>query len=316
MEGIETDQANEPPAFKGPSFSFSNFARASSTPPVTPLTPATSTRSAFGSMAGVGTFGPAWNATPPPPNSTGLGVDKPFNFNDIVVLGNEIVTVRVGADSNVVQCAVHKSLLGRSDVLQALLNSDQGTSLQLPMVKASAFAIYVQWLYSGRLHTKVSTTSIGTVAESGIRHEWVNLVDCYLLGEHINDIFFRDEVIDAMLLWFKEVDAKNQPKNFEAVLDNVTEAYNVTKAGSLLRTLVSDIVAYHFEDPSIQDLRRNDETGGHYPYGFVLDVATKLSSRRQNGMSLEARSPVRLAWGTCAYHCHGEKACYKASKLF
>jgi hypothetical protein len=130
-----------------------------------------------------------------------------------------------------------------------------------------------------------------------------------LIGERLADAEFRDTVMDAMLDWCKEATTQDH----KALLENVGDIYSSCHAGSHLRQLVSDIAAWHFDDSAIQEMRIDDEVT--LPYGFLPDTLCGLSKRMQgrgqNPFGFGTRSPVDEGRGTCKYHCHGDKACYK-----
>ena len=244
-----------------------------------------------------------------------------WTFTNIHSFGTKIKAVRVGTDNDHIDYTVHESLLKRSPFLSSELETSdaQQSFLYVSDIKPSAFGIYVQWLYSGRLHTKMPKGS-ATVTEPTHRREWFKLVDGYLVGEHLAGIDFRDTVIDAMLEWCKEA----SPTDLQVLLDNVSEVYKSCNYNSPLRQLVSDVAAWHFADADIQGMRTGSR--GSLPSEFVLEMLCKLSARLQGpstkpqggqGQGLFAnavhvlQSPVATGRGTCKYHCHGDKICYR-----
>ncbi|KAF2250850.1 hypothetical protein BU26DRAFT_603379 [Trematosphaeria pertusa] len=237
-----------------------------------------------------------------------------FSHNRILDFGIKVRAVRVGTESQHTDFTVHENLLRRSPFFVSPLDpcgsGDAGAFTALPDHKPTAFTVYVQWLYSGRLHTKPSKEETTAVGDPLRRQEWLKLVDAYILGEYLGDIDFRDTVIDAMLGWFHEA----QTQDRTSLLDSVGEVYMETSPGSPLCRLLSDIVAWHFEDRTLQEMKVK-QTSFQLPPAFLLDTLVKLSSRFQGaGMAAFGRgSPVNAGRGTCIYHCHGpgDKACYK-----
>ncbi|KAF2654610.1 hypothetical protein K491DRAFT_716975 [Lophiostoma macrostomum CBS 122681] len=244
-------------------------------------------------------------ATSPLPKEGGR-----FAHDQIMDFGTEVKAVRVGLEENHIYYTVHESLLRRTSVFRDQLRNSESTPLQigvllLPYAKPSAFGIYVQWLYSGRLHTKMKKSP--SVTDPLHQREWFKLVDGYLIGERMADAEFRDTIMDAMLEWCKEATIQDQ----KVLLDNVGDIYSSCATGSPLRQLVSDVSAWHFDDATIQEMRIDNEVA--LPYDFVLDTLSKLSTRMQGtGRSpFGTRSPIEGGRGTCRYHCHGDKACYR-----
>lgn len=248
--------------------------------------------------------------------------------------GTKVKAVRVGEEKHT-DFSVHEDLLKRSAFFQAALATD-GLSLTsnvilLPQVQASDFGIYVQWLYSKRLHTRVH--KVASSADFAHRREWTKLVRSYLIGEKLGDsklaysLFpttfiwlttvaeFRDTVMDAILDWCKEASSDDCP----VILNGTAEVYEGCPAGSPLRRLFSDIAAWRFTDATIQGLRLDN---GWPPREFVLDTLKSLSSRFQpknaGPFSISKENPINAPMirgrGTCDYHCHGEKVCYKVEE--
>ncbi|KAF2686722.1 hypothetical protein K458DRAFT_470639, partial [Lentithecium fluviatile CBS 122367] len=225
-------------------------------------------------------------------------------------LGTEVATVRVGIQPNHVDFTVHRNLLARSPYFAEALQTTQLPYIPIGARKISAFATYQQWLYSGRLHTMPSTKEAPAADRSPHQTEWLNLKDIYVLGEFFADDEFRDRIIDTMLEWFRTTPADDRC----ILLETASEVYHNVRSSSPLRRLVSDVVAWHFNDTQIQEMALKHTTH-QLPVDFLADTLGKLSSRFQGPgvtpFTDKPRSPVITSRGNCNYHCHGEKDCYK-----
>lgn len=225
--------------------------------------------------------------------------------------GTKVMTVRVGQAPNHTDFTVHENLLSRTPFLAEAINSkkDSTTYIEIGDHSKSAFGLYLQWLYTGRLHTKPSKVPL-LIYTSPSQEEWHNLTDAYLLGERLGDIKFKDTVIDAMLEWFFET----LPKDRRVVYETAPKVYLRVQAGGPLRRLISDMAAYHFDDQTIQEMATRQSSLG-LPYDFLSDTLVKFSSRMQGSgastMSKIVQPPVFAGRGTCNYHCHGDNECYK-----
>lgn len=170
------------------------------------------------------------------------------------------------------------------------------------------FRIYVQWLYSGRLHTKLYFKEGSEASGNVHRNEWLQLVNAYLLGEKLADTDFRDLVLDACLDWFGEASRKD----LLIIVQSVREAYTQLAKNSPLRQLVVDIAAWHFDHQTVKKFQEV-ESVVDFPKSFLLDMLAAMSARFQGtGSSFGIVSPVLKGRGTCEYHCHGDEKCYKA----
>lgn len=219
--------------------------------------------------------------------------------------------MRVGLQPDHTDFTVHENLLSRTPFFADALNRRNTFTAYIAIggQQASTFGIYMNWLYTGRLHNKrPKGTSVGS--HSPHHDEWLSLTDACLLGEYLGDADFRDTVIDAKLEWFHVTPSKER----RAILDTAAEVYRKVQTGDPLRRFISDIAAYHFDDKTIQEIVAK-HAGMQLPALFVADILGKLSSRFQGpsapNFSNVPRPPVIAGRGTCNYHCHGDKECYK-----
>ncbi|KAF1962175.1 hypothetical protein CC80DRAFT_588771 [Byssothecium circinans] len=221
--------------------------------------------------------------------------------------GTIVTTIRVGPSSSPKDFTVHVNLLTRSSFFtNALCNQGVSTSITLDSCTAPTFHLYNNWLYTGRLFSKPTIKDAPAVSAPGSQHrkEWIQLTQAYILGVFLEDVEFRDQVMDALLDWFEEVHfaARSAP------LDNVEDVYGELAKGNPLRELVSDIAAYHFEHTLVEEMQKKSDM----PAAFLLETLVKMSTRFQGGRSaFGTASPVLKGKGGCKYHCHGEGGCYK-----
>lgn len=211
------------------------------------------------------------------------------------------MTIRVGHESK--DFVIHEDGRKRSPYLMDPRNQES-TFISLRYAHPEDFNIYVQWLYTGRLHTK------STLFEHGA--EWVRLTRVYLLGLQLGDVDFQDRVIDSMLDWVK--DAGNVADRLAVVFDNVAQVYNgTTDSGkdNPLRRLVSDIVTTKLNNPTIQGMT-SDQKSREMPTVFLLEVISKLSTRLVANTPLFSKAHLLPELReVCHYHGHKEGECYR-----
>jgi hypothetical protein len=225
-------------------------------------------------------------------------------------LGTEVETVRIGKKPFHTDFTVHRNLLRRIPYFDSPLTIDpEGFGLlkhhALTEEKATAFTIYVQWLYTGRIHTRMQNQ---TQDDTSHRDEWFELTNAYILGEHLVDVDFCDRLMDAFVSWHKEA----SPDGTTVILDNVAYIYRMCPETSPLRKLVSDITAFSFDSREIQRVTIGNED--RFPYDFVTMTLRNLAEYMRYTRLFGAKTnPVDESSTTCNYHSHGEMSCYRAS---
>lgn len=217
-------------------------------------------------------------------------------------MGTKTIAVRVGAEPSNQDFTVHENLLIRSSpFFKAALGREfkeaKDRIVYLPESNAHAFRVYVQWLYTSQLHTKL-IFDLPTNQDS--QWEWAILVKARLLGDCIQDIDFQDTVIDAMAEWANEA-----PKTCNDVpAHSSVEVYGNTKDDSPLRRILVDFTAYRLISGTATALDKS-----HYPSDYLTSVVGVLTERiRSNRI---ATPPYVQNKGGCHYHSHGDKVCYK-----
>jgi hypothetical protein len=219
-------------------------------------------------------------------------------------------TVRIGPEPKHKDFTVHQGLLQQSSYFSKLRQNTSG-HISLPDQKSTAFNVYVQWLYTKGLYTKPPAPS-GAAANNRQQSssvEWFTLVDAYLLGYKLEDITFRDRVMDGILEWLREVKSSD---DLTFILDTADEIYSTVGASGKtnpLRRLVSDIAALKFSDAQIQKISE-DHGRQRLPHAFLLDLVSKLSTRIQGAKLVSTMSKTPEQREACHYHCHGIAKCY------
>jgi hypothetical protein len=175
--------------------------------------------------------------------------------------------------------------------------------VKLPESDAQAFRLYVQWLYTGRLHTRLSLARDEQFKDR--RYELTNLIEGYLLGDYLQDNDYKDILVDAMVEWASEysgVPHSAKPADFAA------RVYTSTDGSSPLRKLLADLTVWL---PKQSDWKQIPED--QFPHGFLCDVIRVFSAKIQQSETApeDKKAPFQRYRGTCHYHCHGKEACYK-----
>jgi len=111
-------------------------------------------------------------------------------------MGTKVIAVRVGEEPNHTDFTVHEKLICESsEFFKATLGRDWRESkerlVKLPSFEAKEFQIYVQWLYTGRLH--VSAPGSGSTKSSADKS---NITNGYTLGDFLQDTDYRDTLLE------------------------------------------------------------------------------------------------------------------------
>jgi hypothetical protein len=115
-------------------------------------------------------------------------------------MGTKATAVRVFKGSEHLDFTVHEDLIRKSSKL--IVNKfvtetkeSPGISLVLPDDLGSHdFQLYVQWLYTGRLHMSEDT-------ERKTATEMDKLMQAYVLGTLLHDASYKDKILDATRDW-------------------------------------------------------------------------------------------------------------------
>jgi hypothetical protein len=165
--------------------------------------------------------------------------------------------------------------------------------IKIPTQTATDFQIYVQWLYTGRLHIAPVDSKSPTTTSS-------SLIAAYLSGQYLGDGNYKDCVMDALREWTIAASESDCSKFLTSCLDDV---YTKTVHDDKLRELLVAIAVWKVPHAWWVECYKS------VPNEFLCSVSVGLSYRGKFG---GVYSPLTIYdKNKCAYHCHGEKKCYK-----
>ncbi|MBE7180596.1 MAG: hypothetical protein INR71_05180 [Terriglobus roseus] len=107
-------------------------------------------------------------------------------------------SVFVVVGPNKVRYGVWDTLLKRSSLFLRQLVLPWTFSVPLPDVKVTAFNVYLSWLYGGALALTVPQDA-ALIAAEGPCTEWHTLLDAYFLGNYLQDIVFKNAIVDKLV---------------------------------------------------------------------------------------------------------------------
>ncbi|KAK5120537.1 hypothetical protein LTR85_006193 [Meristemomyces frigidus] len=164
--------------------------------------------------------------------------------------------------------------------------------VELPEDDAASFALYLFWLYSGKIATK---------QVDGLEN-WDALAGLYIIGEKLVDKAMQDRVIDTFVL------ATRQERHGEAgkglrwfpTKENVDLLYKSLPGSSPARQLMVDMHVLYGAEKWIDrdDLDNNNKE-------FLADLAVALLARA-TGASREKEMCEIDDGVPCSYHHHGK----------
>ncbi|TIA58119.1 hypothetical protein D6C77_05730 [Aureobasidium pullulans] len=147
---------------------------------------------------------------------------------------------------------------------------------------AATFALYTEWVYSGRLWKKTLRDDMGDT-------KFLALGQAYVLGEKLLDQTFKNMVLDTILSEFIS--------GAKIDLTLVAFVYGRTNRTAPLRQLLVDIYTWYGH----KDWLEIETTKGHIPPKFLADLSNAFLERYNDDVSVKARYPVMQA---CKYHEH------------
>lgn len=190
-----------------------------------------------------------------------------------------ILTFHVGDTKNAVNVfTIEKSqALPHSKYLQRFItNTYTAAIIYLPETDPDIFRVWLNWNKSHRIISPMS--DMKSTNDDGFDQEveYVHLIKAYILGVFLDDIKFKDAILDAMLAKSKTM--MNDGCAYYPFSQSVNFVYKNTSRGSLLRQMVLDM--YAEEGHSIW-LEYTEE---HYPYDseFMADLALGLMRKRES----------------------------------
>lgn len=230
--------------------------------------------------------------------------------------GTSIVAVTVGPrpdpsrDPAPSTFKVHEGFLCRSSPFfeRRLTRQPDRTAaekkVELLTVKPADFALYMQWLYRRRV-----SVAQGQPALYG------PLIDAYLLGELVEDVDFKDAVMDRITDSINAEAGKGADESSKVLpYMHTRRVYQGTVRGSALRRLLVDV---HLAEGRACWYRSADGDGPApwHDLESLSDIAAALNGCRAPGLGRRDAPPYRTQ--PCAYHDHVGKnrECYR-TRLF
>jgi len=215
-------------------------------------------------------------------------------------LGGDIVTVLVGPRATATRFFVHEDLVSQhSDFFQARLKEGwrraEERIVRLPAASADAFMEFHSFLYTGKVYSIAEEES----SKHKYKGEWARLESCWLLGNALLSTSFKDAVVDSIL--HRMVSTKSSPVGMCFSL------HRHSLAGSPIRRLMIDIAVEDFSE------RYLAEKCSDVDMSFFQDLSVSLLKWKRQPRTARSDDPRRKE-GSCFYHEHGDKPCYK--KMF
>ena len=164
-------------------------------------------------------------------------------------------------------------------------------------VEPEWFKAWVKFLYTGRVF-------IGGGEEEGKndskeRDTWKEL---YALADFIQDIDFKDALIDAMM--------ERIIKIGKCPAHLATYVFSGSTKDSAHRKFAVDLYVLGWpRNGCLEDLEK-------HPPEFVMDVVRAVMPRLQEGIKRAHPAEWLDQLETCKYHDHGDKPCYKTKPAF
>lgn len=193
----------------------------------------------------------------------------------------------------------HADVLARSStLLQALLKntpeSNEQNSITLQEVDAKSLNIYINWLYTGKIHAGHRKDEAPTKASPEGYTGLSRLVKCYQLGSRLQDAHFQDAILDAIVTLVC-IGKKQGKTMLGLIMQRVKHHYIQLPVGSKARRLFVHLFA-HFGDWRL--LEKTD------PQAFLLETREVI----KRGV---AHDPTEAA-AKCVFHEHDESGkCYR-----
>lgn len=179
--------------------------------------------------------------------------------------------------------------------MKAYWGTSSTGSLTLKEEDPEVFEIYLHWLYCQTL--PVQNDNPGFEGNT----EYVQLAKAYVLGEMLQDVDFKDTVLDAILI--KSRSKASDGQTWFPVGPAIRYIYDGTPESSAARRLLVDLYTYNGRAEWLTQWANKDEL----PKEFLLDLAVATLAKRP-------RPPASLAQkaGACEYHEHipDPNSCY------
>lgn len=165
--------------------------------------------------------------------------------------------------------------------------------IHLPEDDPDVFQVYLHWLYTNTLPTRINTS--GWIGNA----EYIQLAKAYVLGDKLQDGDFQDVVIDMIVdkcKWQSIDGGKWYPAG-----EIVQKIYDNTLSNSKARCLLVDIYVSHGSGSWLYDYSKPHDI----PKEFIYDLTVSFLDKRKNDPMIKS--------SLCEYHQHspGAKNCYR-----
>ncbi|KAH0528035.1 hypothetical protein TsFJ059_002947 [Trichoderma semiorbis] len=217
-------------------------------------------------------------------------------------LRGRALTVTVGS-TDPVMYSVHEHLICRTSgyfktAMKAHWETSTSGSIDLTEEDPEVFEIYLHWLYFGTLPVRNNSPGLEG------NNEYVQLAQAYVLGEFLQDVNFKDTVLDAILI--KSRSTASDGQTWFPLGPAIRCIYEGTRASSAARRLLVDLYNHNGHGDWLKGWADKDDM----PKQFLLDLA--IAALTERSRPSESLAPVE---GTCRYHEHQPdvNSCYKNS---
>ncbi|KAF2124791.1 hypothetical protein P153DRAFT_400871 [Dothidotthia symphoricarpi CBS 119687] len=223
-----------------------------------------------------------------------------------------IITVLVGEDEEVKKFLVHQDQLTiSSEFFKKALSGDWEESstrtVQLPETDVTAFGIYVKWLYSGKFYIMEDNDKSDKDEDDLIPdHELDKWHSCYVLGSFLQDLDFKDALIDMLI--------EKARLELAFSIHLVESVYDFSLATSPHRELVVHAVAHVWPNPFFQIKVLKEQ-----PAEFLADLLVYIGPpAKLRIFQAQSVNDFFKDLKPCRYHEHtlNNSPCYKTKKRF
>ena len=214
-----------------------------------------------------------------------------------------MITVKVGEADQDVFMLPEDRLRASSEFIDAAMRGpwkeSQERMVSLPNFDRKLFAVYLQWLLTGVVHSRQR----GDDPLSALLQELVKLPELFNLGHYLLDTDFRDALNDSLMQCVIELQGRSavfSPSYGSKFYQNVPD-------GSPTRKLITDIIVWGNRGAALRALPAKIDT---MEPDLIMDLLLAVTGRY---VSLKPDKYPFDKWQTsCKYHCHGdEKVCYR-----
>ncbi|KAJ8112594.1 hypothetical protein OPT61_g5079 [Boeremia exigua] len=221
------------------------------------------------------------------------------------------VTIVAGME-RLVTYYVHRSYLtSSSDFFKNALSGgwkeSSTNNIALREYRPEIVKVYVDWLYTGRICTsnENDTDCSGSTSQHGHLTEWDDLEDCYALGGFLQDVSFKDNMLDAVI--DKMIRHSLQYTGLPLMV------YSTCSAKSPHRQLALDLIIETWPAEKLNSIARE-----HFPADFLADVLVNMAKVWHSGREAQGTAKFFHDLDTCKYHEHtmNGSPCYKVKPIF